>query len=137
MQIITFVTPSCQRPRPGVKMSVENRILFRFRFGEPGGTHPPRISWSFYDFNSCVVLFGDLLILFYLTQNQIAQFLPMQSVVHIILIPSPCFIPSLQSVAHSLRSIFHTDHCLNLNFARVLLGFKKISSSIECLKSYK
>ena len=50
-------------------MGVENSILVRLRFGEPGGTRapPPRISRSIYDLNSRFVLFGDLLILFYLT----------------------------------------------------------------------
>ena len=47
-------------------MGLENSILVRLRFGEPGGTHPPRISRSIYNLNSRVVLLSDLLILFYL-----------------------------------------------------------------------
>ena len=46
---------------------VENSILVRLRFGEPGDTHPPRISRGIYNLNSRVVLFSDLLMLFYLT----------------------------------------------------------------------
>ena len=66
---IAFVTPVMDvrdRPRPGLKMGVEHRILVRLRFGVPGGTHPPRISRSIYNLNSRVVLLSDLLILFYL-----------------------------------------------------------------------
>ena len=51
----------------------------------------PRISYSLRKFlddcpiHACVVLLiSDLLILFYLTWNQLAQFLPTQSVVHIL-----------------------------------------------------
>ena len=46
--------------------SNNENILVRLRFGEPGGIHPPRISRSIYNCNSRVVLFSDLLILFYL-----------------------------------------------------------------------
>ena len=46
---------------------VENSSLVRLRFGGPGDTHPPRISRSIYNLNSRVVLFSDLLMLFYLT----------------------------------------------------------------------
>ena len=50
---IAFVTPVMDvrlTEAAGLKMGVENSILVRLRFGEPGGTHPPR----------------NLLILFYL-----------------------------------------------------------------------
>ena len=63
---ITFVTPVVDVRDRCQKMGVENSILVRLRFGEPGGTHPPRISGSIYNFNSRVVLLSDLLILFYL-----------------------------------------------------------------------
>ena len=41
-------------------MSVEDSILARLRFGEPGDTHPPRISRSIYNLSSRVVLLSDL-----------------------------------------------------------------------------
>ena len=44
--MMTWFTPmlTCTSwPRPGLKMGVENNILVRLRFGEPGGNHPPRI----------------------------------------------------------------------------------------------
>ena len=82
---------------------------------------------SIYNFNSRVLLFRDLLILFFLTQNQLAPFLLKQSVVRILqpvrslqssfytlsvfytqsasarprFIPSPYFLPSPQSVVRS------------------------------------
>ena len=119
----------CQRPRPGLKMGEENSILVRLltQRTTAGGTPPPRIYRSIYNFNSRVLLFSDLLILFFLTQNQFARFLPKQSVVRILypvrspqsafytqsmfytqsvfssprFIPNPYFIPSPQSVVRS------------------------------------
>ena len=92
---------ACQRPRQGLKMGEENSILIRLMIREPGGTPPPRIYRSIYNLNSRVLLFSDLLILFFLTQNQLAPFLPKQSVFYTLsvvrsprFIPSPCFIPS-------------------------------------------
>ena len=54
-------------------------------------------------------IFSDLLILCYLIQNQLAHFLPTQSVVSILYLISPCFIPSPQSMVLSLQSMFYTD----------------------------
>ena len=47
------------------KMGVENSILLGSWLREPGGTPPPRISRCIYNLNSRVLLFRDLLILFY------------------------------------------------------------------------
>ena len=63
---ITFVTPVVDVRDRCQKMGVENSILVRLRFGEPGGTHPPRIYRNIYNLHSRVVLLSDLLILFYL-----------------------------------------------------------------------
>ena len=46
---IAFVTPVMDvrdRSYSGLKIGVENSILVKLRLGEPGGTHPPRISRS-------------------------------------------------------------------------------------------
>ena len=63
--------------RPGLKMGVKIAFSWGSGCGEPGGTPPPRISRSIYNcLKLTVVLFSDLLILFYLDLNQLAQFLP-------------------------------------------------------------
>ena len=51
------------------KMGVKKNIAFLSGswFSDPGSTPPPRISRSIYNLNSHVLLFGDLLILFFLT----------------------------------------------------------------------
>ena len=68
---------------------------------EPGSTPPPRICRSIYNFNSRVLLFNDLLILFFLAYRTISTVFtqvvrspylyPVRSPR---LIPSSCFIPS-------------------------------------------
>ena len=112
-------TYRCQRPRPRLKIGVENSIIWSSsNFGEPSGTPPPRTSRSIYNLNSSVVLFSDLLILFYLTQNELAQFLPTQSVARIkylfrvLYCPFPSFLFLLQ-LLH-----FHIYYsCSNINIS--------------------
>ena len=84
-------------------MGVENSILVRLRFGERGGTHPPRTSRSIYNFNSRVVLLSDLLILFYFAYNQLAQFLPTLPVVRIL------YLVRVLYPVRNPRSMFYTD----------------------------
>ena len=93
-------------------MGVENSTLVRLMIQRTGR--------CIYDLNSQVFLFSNLLILFFLTQNQLEPVLPTQCVVRIFhpvrsrrFVPSPCFIPSryfpvrvlyLVRVLHPVRS---------------------------------
>ena len=55
------------------------------------------------------MVFSDLLVLFYITWNQLAQFFNTKLVRSRHFIPSPCFIPSPQSVVRSPHSSVYTD----------------------------
>ena len=55
-----------QRPRPGLKMSEENSILVRLMIQRTGRHNSTKNLWSIYNFKSRVLLFTDLLILFFL-----------------------------------------------------------------------
>ena len=55
-----------QRQRPGLKMSEENSILIRLMIQRTGRHNSTKNLWSIYNFKSRVLLFTDLLILFFL-----------------------------------------------------------------------